>query len=112
MSIFYALKALAKTNANLFAIAFKSEKERKLDNFRERAIKRSKELIPKRIKSDNFTRSNREKFNIAIANIGKINDWMATYLFRIFGGSNNISVYCTVFMFCNDLGSLSMQRNI
>ena len=34
------------------------------------------------IKSDNFTSSNREKSNIAIA-IGKINDWMATYLFRI-----------------------------
>ena len=29
------------------------------------------------IKSDNFTRSNREKFNIAIAILKKMNDWMA-----------------------------------
>ena len=54
---FTLLKALAKSKGNLFAIAFKS-----------------KEMIPKRIKSDNFTRGNREKFNIAIANL---NDWMA-----------------------------------
>ena len=37
--------------------------------------KRSKELIPKkdakRIKSDNFTRGNREKYNIAIAILEK-----------------------------------------
>ena len=36
----------------------------------------------KRIKSDNFTRNNREKSNIAIA-IGKIDDWIAPELFRI-----------------------------
>ena len=36
----------------------------------------------KRIKSDNLTRGNREKSNIAIA-IGNLNDWMASQLFRI-----------------------------
>ena len=30
-----------------------------------------------RIRSDNFTRDNREKYNIAIAILEKINDWMA-----------------------------------
>ena len=40
------LKALAKSNGNLFAIAFKDAK---------------------RIKSDYFTRSNKEKINIVIA---------------------------------------------
>jgi hypothetical protein len=44
---------------------------RKSDNFRERAIKKKQRTdtkkAAKRIKSDNFTRSNREKSNIAIA---------------------------------------------
>ena len=35
-------------------------------------------MIPKRIKSDNFKRSNKEN-----RNIGKMNDWMAPQLFRI-----------------------------
>ena len=48
------LKALAKRNGNLIAIAFKS------DNFRKEAINKSKE-------QDNFTRSNSEKSNIATA---------------------------------------------
>ena len=66
---FTLLKALAKSNSNFFAIAFKSDIQR------ESHQKRSKELIPKknakRIKSDNFTRSNREKSNIAIAILEK-----------------------------------------
>ena len=39
---FTLLKALAKSNDNIFAIAFKSEKERQLksDNLRKRAIKK------------------------------------------------------------------------
>ena len=76
---FTFLKALAKSNCNLFAIAFKSEKELQLSLSRqleERLLqkeshqKRSKELIPKSIKSDNFTRSNREESNIAFAKPG------------------------------------------
>jgi len=48
----------------------------KSDNFREKNHqKRSKEMIPKwmtnKIKRDNFTRSNREKYNIAIALLEK-----------------------------------------
>ena len=59
---FMLLKALAKSNCNLFAIAFKSEKEpskkkQRTDNKKD----------AKRIKSDNFTRNNREKSNIAVA---------------------------------------------
>ena len=58
---FTLLKALTKSNSNLFAIAFKSENHQK----------RSKELIQKtdakRIKGHNFTRGNREKLNIANA---------------------------------------------
>ena len=47
---FTLLKALAKSNGNLFAIAFKSEKERQLSLLLEREpSKRSKELIPKRL---------------------------------------------------------------
>ena len=70
------LKALAKSNGNLFAIAFKSDNYRyrdswKSDNFREEAIKKKQrndtKKDAKRIKSDNFTRGNREKSNIAIA---------------------------------------------
>ena len=60
-----ALKALAKSNGNIFAIAFKSEKRNswKSDNFRKRAIKKEADTKKnaKRIKSDNFTRSNKEK---------------------------------------------------
>ena len=67
---FTLLKALAKSNGNLFAIAFKSEKVG-----RERAIKKKQRTDTKkdakRIKSDNFTRSNREKSNIAIAILEK-----------------------------------------
>ena len=47
----------------------------KSDNFRERAIKKKQRTDTnkdaKRIKSDNFTSSNREKFNIAIAILEK-----------------------------------------
>jgi len=58
---FTLLKALAKSNGNLNAIAFKS------DNFRKEAIKKKQITDTKKdAKSDNFTRSNREKSNIAI----------------------------------------------
>ena len=73
------LKVLAKSNGNLIAIAFKSEKERQLSiAIDERAITLEREPSKKKqrsykkkdakgIKSDNFTRGNREKSNIAIA---------------------------------------------
>ena len=63
---FNLLKALARSNGNLFAIAFKS------DNYRYRDCWKSDKQITdtkkdaKRIKNDNFLRSNREKSNIAI----------------------------------------------
>ena len=76
---FTLLKALAKSNSNLFAIAFKSEKEwqlslsivgRVITLEREPSKKKQRtdtKKGAKRIKSKNFTRSNREKSNIAIA---------------------------------------------
>jgi hypothetical protein len=49
----YALKALVISNSNIFAIAFKSEKERQvgraISQERESHQQRSKELIPKRM---------------------------------------------------------------
>ena len=45
----------------------------------------------KRIKSDNFTRTNREKSNIAK------NEWFdGTIVISYFGGSNNICADCTL----------------
>ena len=70
------LKALAKSNGNLFDIAFKSEKELSIAIVGraitlEKAIKKEAKTDTKkdakRIKSDNLTRGNREKSNIAIA---------------------------------------------
>ena len=58
---FTLLKALAKSNGNLLAIAFKREpttKKQRTDTKKD----------AKRIRSHNFTRSN----------IGKMNNWMAT----------------------------------
>ena len=55
---FTLLKALAKSNGNLFAIAFKGEKEWKPSKKKQRIDTKKG---AKRIKSDNFTRSNREK---------------------------------------------------
>ena len=53
----------------------------KSDNFRERAIKKKQRTDTrkdaKRIKSDNLTRGNRKKSNIAIAILENLNDWMA-----------------------------------
>ena len=76
---FRLLKALAKSNGNLFGIASKSLKSNnyhyldslKSDNFRE--SNQEKEIINevKKIKSDNFSRNNREKSNIAIAILEK-----------------------------------------
>ena len=73
------LKALSKSNGNLIAIAFKSEKERQLvgraiTSEREPSKKKQRtdtKKNGKRIKSDNFTRSNREESNIAIAILEK-----------------------------------------
>ena len=65
---FTLLKALAKSNGNLIAIAFKSEKERQVGRAitldRKPSKKKQRTDIKKdakKIKSDNFTRSNREK---------------------------------------------------
>ena len=98
---FTVLKALAKSNGNLFVIAFKSEKERERarksgnyryryhdswnsDNFRESHQKKKQSTDTKKaakgIKSDNFTRSNREKYNIAIAILKKrMTGWQHNY---------------------------------
>ena len=54
MSLFYALKGVSENYGNLFVIAKKQRTDPKKDS--------------KRVKSDNFTMSNREK---------KMNDWMA-----------------------------------
>ena len=75
---------LAKSNGKLIAIAFKSEKERQLSLSRyfllaitlERKPSEKKQRTDtkkdaKVIKSDNFTRSNREKSNIAISILEK-----------------------------------------
>ena len=67
--------AIEKSNGTHIAIAFKS------DNFRKEASKKKQRTETKkdakRIKSDNFTRSNRDKSNIDIAILEKMNDWMA-----------------------------------
>ena len=48
----------------------------------------------KRIKSDKFKRSNREKSNIAIAILE--NEWLeGNIIISYFGGSNNIFADCT-----------------
>ena len=52
---------LAKSNGNLFAIAFKSEREPSKKKQRTDTKKDSK-----RIKSDNFTRGNSEKSNFFV----------------------------------------------
>ena len=71
---FTLLKALAKSNGYLFAIAFKIV-GREITLEREPSKKKQRTDIKKdvkRIKSDNFTRSNREKSNIAIAILEKL----------------------------------------
>ena len=70
--------ALVKSNGNLIAIAIK--KEQRTDTKKDE----------KRIKSDNFTRSNREK-----SNIGNLNDWIALII-SYFCGSNNIFADCSL----------------
>jgi hypothetical protein len=69
---FTLFKALAKSNSNLIAIAIfgraitlerePTKKKQRTDTFKD----------AKRIKIDNFTRSNREKSNIAIAILEKL----------------------------------------
>ena len=103
---FTLLKALAKSNSNLFAIAYKSEKERqvifslspirarKSNNFKERAIKKSKELIPKRMLRGLRVITLQgaiEKSPILLSHYWK-NEWLnGTIIISYFGGSNNIS---------------------
>ena len=48
------------------------------------------------IKSDNFTRSNREKSNIAIAILEKLYWLDGTIIISYFGGSNNIFADCNM----------------
>ena len=72
---FTLLKALAKSNGNLIAIAFKSEKLGRAITLEREPSKKSKELIQKRMqkeKSDKFTRINREESNIAITILEKL----------------------------------------
>ena len=77
------LIALAKSNGDLFAIAFKRE------SHQQKKQRTDTKKDTKRIKSDNFTRSNREKSNIAIAILE--NEWLdGTIIISYFGGSNNI----------------------
>ena len=90
---FTLLKALAKSNGNLFAIAIVGRAitlEREPSKKEERTDTKKDE---KRIKSDNFTRSNREKSNIAIAILEKwMIGWHHNYF--VFDGSNNIFANC------------------
>ena len=82
MSLFYALKGIAKSYVNL---AFKSEKRAttiaitivgRAISFKRKPSKKKQRTVTKkdgkRIKSDNSTWSNREK-----SNIENSNDWMA-----------------------------------
>ena len=96
------LKALAKSNSNIFAITFKSKKEqhvtiaiaivgRAITLEREPSQKKQRtdtKKDAKGIKSENFTRGNREKSNIAIA----ILDGIIIILY--FDGSINIFADC------------------
>jgi hypothetical protein len=71
-SFFTLLKALAKSNGNLFAIAIVG---RAITLEREPSKKKQRtdtKKDAKRIKNDNFTRSNREKSNIAITILEKL----------------------------------------
>ena len=60
-----------KSNGNIFAIAFKSEKERQHRDSWNRVSKKNQRTDTKkdakRIRSDNFKRSSTEKSNTAIA---------------------------------------------
>ena len=80
---FSLLKASAKSNSNLIANAFKSEKEIILEkeSYIQKEANRTQNWYQKnanikdeikKIKSDNFTRSNRENSNIAIAILEKL----------------------------------------
>ena len=66
------LKAI-KRKGNFFLSTLRA---RKSDNFRERYQERKLRMDTKykakKIKSDNFTRSNRGKLNIAVAILGKV----------------------------------------
>ena len=101
---FTLLKALAKSNGNLFAIAFKSDNYRyrdswKSDNFRESYEKRSKELIPKRMQKGLRVITLQgaiEKNPILLSQYWK-NEWLdGNITFSYFGGSNNIFADCII----------------
>ena len=106
---FTLLKALAKSNCNIFAIAFK-ERERAttiaiaivgiaITLKREPSKKKQRTVTKKdtkRIKSENFTRSNKEKSNIAFTILEKLMiGWHHNY-FVFWVGSNNIFADCTL----------------
>ena len=90
---FTLLEALAKSNGNLFAIAFKS------DSFKgERHQKRSKELIPKRLQRglrvitlQGFIK----KSPVLRKQYWKNESLDDTIIISYFGGSNNIFADCT-----------------
>jgi hypothetical protein len=88
---FTLLKALAKSNGNLFAIAFKS------DNFREREPSNKKQRTntkkdTKRIKSD--LQRAIEKSPILLSQYWKFELLDSTIIISYFGGSNNIFADC------------------
>ena len=87
-SSFTLLKALAKCDGNLFAIAFKSERE---------PSKKSKELIPKRMQRGLRVlplQGSIEKSPILLSQYWK-NEWLdCTINILYFGGSNNIFADC------------------
>ena len=106
---FTLLKALAKSNGNLFAIAFNSDNYRERDswkseNFKKEAIKkRSKELIPKRMQIGLNVITLQgviEKSPILLSQYWKI-EWLdGSIIISHFGGSNNIFDDCTILWCC------------
>ena len=72
------LKALAKKNSNLFAIAFKSEKERQLAITLEREPSKKKQRTDTKKDARVITLQGAIVKNpILLSHIGNLNDWMA-----------------------------------
>ena len=94
---FTLLKALAKSNGNLFAIAFKSDNYRyrdswKSDNFRERAIKKEQRTDTKKDLQGAI-----EKSPLLLSQYWK-SEWLdGKIIISYFGGSNNIFADCMFF---------------
>ena len=90
------LKALAKSNGNLIAIAFKSD-SCKSDNFRERAIKKEakNQKVPKRMQKRLKVITLQgaiEKSPILLSQYWK-NEWLdGNIVISYFDGSNNICI--------------------